>query len=59
MRKDERTNRLAVTIQTDQSILVFFTGGGYDGKKKVLKIKKSQEIRLEKLKKVINLLHLV
>lgn len=57
MSKGERTNHLAVTLQTDQSILGFITG--YDEKKKVLIMEKIQTIRLKKLKRVINLLHLV
>ncbi|MFK4415930.1 hypothetical protein ABH961_004489 [Bacillus sp. RC251] len=57
MSKGERTNHLTVTLQTDQSILGFITG--YDEKKKVLIMEKIQTIRLKKLKKVINLLHLV
>lgn len=57
MPKGERTNHLTVTLQTDQSILGFITG--YDEKKKVLIMEKIQTIRLKKLKKVTNLLHLV
>ncbi|WP_255291320.1 hypothetical protein [Bacillus wiedmannii] len=45
MSKDERTNRLAVTLQTGQSILGFITG--YDEKKKVLIMEKIQKIRLK------------
>lgn len=47
--KNERTNRLAVTLQTDQSILGFVTG--YDEKKKVLKIEKIPKDKAEKIKK--------
>ncbi|MFK4431431.1 hypothetical protein ABH962_002784 [Bacillus sp. RC54] len=45
MSKDERTNRLAVTLQTGQPILGFITG--YDKKKKVLIREKIQKIRLK------------
>ncbi|MEB9381976.1 rod shape-determining protein MreC [Bacillus cereus] len=49
MSKDERTNRLAVTLQTDQSILGFVTG--YDEKKKVLKIENIPKDKAEKINK--------
>ncbi|HHK5542531.1 MULTISPECIES: rod shape-determining protein MreC [Bacillus cereus group] len=47
--KDERTNRLAVTLLTDHSILGFVTG--YDEQKKVLKIEKIPKDKAEKIKK--------
>jgi hypothetical protein len=43
--KGERMNRLAVTLQTDQSILGFVTG--YDEMKGVFKILKIQSIMLK------------